>query len=317
MVVPNISLNNEEVCPALALGTWLSKPGEVEEAVKYAIDIGYRHIDCAWLYGNEKEIGNAIRAKLADETVHRNELFITTKLWNTFHEEEEVVEACKRSLKNFGLCYVDLYLVHWPCAQKNLGKVDFNLPFKDAVNIPYDFVKTWRGMERCVELKLAKSIGLSNFNSKQVQRILDNCKIKPVMNQIEVNPYFNNKQLIKFCKERQLAIQGYSPLGSPARPWIKPGDPVVDLKTPEVEGIGKKYGKTGPQVILRYVYQLGVIPIPKSSNFERLKQNIDIFDFELSEEDMAVMDSLNINVRACHAEELKDSPDYPFKENEF
>ncbi|VEN64641.1 unnamed protein product [Callosobruchus maculatus] len=174
-----------------------SAPGEVKEAVKYAIDVGYRHIDCAWLYGNEKEIGEGIREKLND------------------------------------------------------GKVDKNLPFKDAVNIQYDFVETWKGMEECVQLGLTKSIGLSNFNSKQVQRILDAAKIKPVMNQIEVSPNLNQKKLIKFCKDRQVEITAYSPFGSPTRPWAKPGEPIVRLDDPKLIEIGNKYGKTSSQVILR------------------------------------------------------------------
>ncbi|CAH1975325.1 unnamed protein product [Acanthoscelides obtectus] len=317
MAAPLISLNNGLKCPALGLGTWLSAPGEVKEAVKCAISIGYRHIDCAWLYGNEKEIGEGIREKLNDGTVKREDLFIVTKLWNTFHEREKVVPACRESLKNFGLDYVDLYLVHWPCAQKHTGKIDFNLPFKDAVNINYDFVDTWRGMEECVNLGLAKSVGLSNFNSKQVQRILDNAKIKPVMNQIEVSPNINQKKLIKFCKDRDIEITAYSPFGSPARPWAKPGEPVVRLDDPKLIDIGKKYGKTSSQVILRYLIQLGTIPIPKSSNKERIKLNIQVFDFELTAEDMKVLDCYNCDGRAVHAEELKDSPDYPFKGVEF
>nr|CAH7735666.1 unnamed protein product [Callosobruchus chinensis] len=299
MAAPTVRLNNGLKCPQLGLGTWLSAPGEVKEAVKYAIDVGYRHIDCAWLYGNEKEIGEGIKEKLKDGTVKREELFIVTKLWNTFHEKEKVVPACRESLKNFGLDYVDLYLVHWPCAQKYTGKVDKNLPFKDAVNIQYDFVETWKGMEECVELGLTKSIGLSNFNSKQVQRVLDAAGIKPVMNQIEVSLNLNQKKLIKFCKDRQIEITAYSPFGSPSRPWAKPEDPIVKLDDPKLIEIGKKYGKTSSQIILR------------------IKLNIQVFDFELSPEEMKILDSYNCDGRAIHAEELKDSLDYPFKGVEF
>lgn len=159
-------------------------PGEVGEAVKYAIDVGYRSFDCAWIYGNEKEIGEGIRSKIAEGVVKREDLFITTKLWNTFHEQDEVVPALKMSLKNFGLDYVDLYLIHWPCAQKNIGIFDNLQPFDSAINTDYDYVNTWKGMEECVKLGLAKSIGLSNFNTKQVQRIVDIAEIKPVMNQV-------------------------------------------------------------------------------------------------------------------------------------
>lgn len=154
------------------------------QAVKDAIDVGYRHIDCAMLYGNEKEIGEAIREKINDGTVKREDLFIVTKLWNTFHEKEQVVPTCKKSLENFGLDYIDLYLIHWPVALKLIGPFNIRLPFKDAHGYDYDYVDTWKGMEECVRLGLTKSIGLSNFNSQQVQRVLDAATIKPVMNQV-------------------------------------------------------------------------------------------------------------------------------------
>lgn len=136
------------------------------------------------LYCNEKEIGSAIRAKIADGTVKREDLFIVTKLWNTFHEKEKVVPTCQQSLENFGLDYIDLYLIHWPVAQKTLGPLNLRLPFSNAVGIDYDYVETWKGMEECVTLGLTKGIGLSNFNEKQVQRVLDMATIKPVMNQV-------------------------------------------------------------------------------------------------------------------------------------
>ncbi|XP_969383.2 aldo-keto reductase family 1 member B1 [Tribolium castaneum] len=317
VVAPLITLNNGKKCPQLGLGTWLSEPGEVQKAVKHAIETGYRHIDCAMLYGNEKEIGEAIREKIADGTVKREELFIVTKLWNTFHEREKVVPTCKKSLENFGLDYLDLYLIHWPVAQKIKGEFNIKLPFKDAVGIDYDYVETWKGMEECVDLGIAKSIGLSNFNSKQLERVLQNARIKPVMNQVEVSPNLNQKKLIQFCKARSVQITAYSPFGSPARPWAKPGDPVLRLDDPKLVKIGQKYDKTASQVILRYLIQLGTIPIPKSSNPQRIEQNIDVFDFELSEEDMKIVDSFNCNGRAVHAEELKGLPHYPFEGVEF
>nr|QJA18291.1 aldo-keto reductase [Monochamus alternatus] len=316
-MAPTVVLNNGVKCPQIGLGTWLGNPGEIQKSVKHAIDVGYRHIDCAWLYGNEKEIGEGIKDKIEDGTVKREDLFITTKLWNTFHEKDQVAPACKDSLKNLGLTYIDLYLMHWPVAQKNLGTFDKNLPFKDAVNIDVDYIETWQSMEQCVRLGLVKSIGVSNFNSKQLDRLLSCAKIKPVMNQIEVSPNLNQKKLISFCKDLDIAITAYSPLGSPARPWAKPGDPMLSLDDPQLISIGNKYGKTSAQVILRYVLQLGTIPIPKSINPKRIESNFDIFDFELSPEDLTVLDSFNCNGRAVHAEELKDSKYYPFKDVEF
>jgi hypothetical protein len=154
------------------------------------------------LYGNEKEIGEAIREKIADGTVKREELFVVTKLWNTFHETEKVVPTCKKSLENFGLDYLDLYLIHWPVAQRIKGELNINLPFKDAVGIDYDYVDTWKGMEECVRLGLAKSIGLSNFNSAQVQRVLDNATIKPAMNQVIYPSRTRHKRYVIFFLDR-------------------------------------------------------------------------------------------------------------------
>ncbi|CAH0563503.1 unnamed protein product [Brassicogethes aeneus] len=310
---PTVILSNDVKCPQLGLGTWLSPPGEVQKAVKHAIDCGYRYFDCAMLYGNEAEIGQGIREKIADGTVTRDELFIVTKLWNTFHERDQVVPTCRQSLENFGLDYVDLYLIHWPVAQKLSGPFNINLPFDNAACYNHDFVDTWRGMEECVDLGIAKSIGVSNFTNEQLQRVLDAARIKPVMNQVEVTPNLNQKSLIKYCKDRGVQVTAYSPFGSPARPWKKPGDPDVSLDDPKLMSIGKKYGKTTSQVILRYLVELGAIPIPKSQNPKRIEMNIDIFDFTLDDEDMKAMDSFNCNGRAVHAMELMGSNEYPFK----
>lgn len=312
MTSPLVTLNNGMQIPALGLGTWQSTVGEVGEVVRNAIEIGYRLFDCAWLYSNEKEIGEGLRSKIREGTVKREELFIVTKLWNTFHHEEDVVPACKESLKNFGLDYVDCYLMHWPCAQKSVGKLNPTLPFANIADEEYDITKTWKAMEECVKLGLVKSIGLSNFNSQQIKRILDNCTIKPVLNQIEVTPFMNQKKLIKFCRDYSIEIMAYSPLGSPTRGWLKANDLVLALDDARLKNIGNKYGKSGAQVVLRYVYQQGAIPIPKSSNVERLKQNIDIFNFELNKDDISVIDEFNCGVRVCHAEEMKNNQEYPF-----
>lgn len=269
------------------------------------------------LYSNEQEIGTAIRAKIEDGTVKREDLFIVTKLWNTFHEFEKVVPTCKKSLENLGLDYIDLYLIHWPVALQPMKGFNVSFPFKNVRELDYDYVDTWRGMEECVQLGLVKSIGLSNFNSKQVQRILDNSVIKPVMNQIEVNPSLNQKQLIKFCKEREIAITAFSPFGSPTRPWARPGDPIFSLTDDRLAKIGVKYSKSPAQIVLRYLIQGDCIPIPKSSNIERLEENINVFDFTLSNDDLATLDSFNCNGRAVHAEEMKGMMHYPFENDEF
>nr|XP_031843049.1 bifunctional protein STORR-like [Nomia melanderi] len=315
MAAPTVTLNNGQKMPVLGLGTWqgADEPKVVQQAIRDAVDAGYRHFDCAFIYGNEKEIGKALREKIEEGVVKREDLFITTKLWNTFHKKEEVVPACKQSLKNFGLDYVDLYLVHWPMAFSGFGKDIWPI---DEHGNPMcgdeDYLDTWRGMEECVKLGLTKSIGLSNFNSQQIERVLSVAEIKPVMNQIECHPNLNQKKLRKFCAERGIAVTAYSPFGSPKRSWVKPGDPQVTIDAPELLKLGKKYGKSPAQIILRYLVDIDTIPIPKSKSKDRIKQNIDIFDFKLTPEEVALLDTLDNGTRICPCIQFKDHKDYPF-----
>ncbi|KAJ8680124.1 hypothetical protein QAD02_015911 [Eretmocerus hayati] len=298
--VPEITLSDGNKVPALGLGTWqgTNNPREVEDAVKLAIDAGYRHFDCASVYGNETEIGRAIRDKIKEGVVRREDLYVVTKLWNDEHAQKCVASACRRSLKKLGLKYLDLYLVHWP----------FSHP--DEI----DFVETWHGMEQCAELGLTRSIGVSNFNSEQLTRLLDAASIKPVMNQIEVHINLNQKKLREFCSSKGIAITAYSPFGAPGRNSIfqPPGDE-VDLHTETVSKIAKKYSKTNAQVALRYLIDIGTIPIPKSSSEKRIRENIDIFDFKLTPEEIAAIDKLDTGFRTCTADEFRDSKEYPFK----
>ncbi|CAK9807892.1 Aldo-keto reductase family 1 member B1 [Anthophora quadrimaculata] len=315
MAASTLTLNNGVKIPVLGLGTWQADddPSVVEQAVRNAVDFGYRHFDCAFAYGNEKEVGKALRDKIAEGVVKREDLFITTKLWNTDHSRENVVPACKRSVENFGLGYVDLYLIHWPISYTKTAKGLW--PVDEKGNPLYgddDYVDTWRGMEECVKLGLTKSIGLSNFNSQQIDRILSVATIKPVMNQIECHPNLNQKKLIDFCAKRGIAITAYSPFGSPRRSWIKPTDPKVTIDAPEIVTIAKKYGKTSAQVVLRYLIDIGTIPIPKSSSKDRIKQNIDVFDFKLTPEEITSIDKLDKGLRICPAVEFKGHKDYPF-----
>ncbi|GLV41842.1 Aldo-keto reductase 1B [Carabus blaptoides fortunei] len=312
MAAPTIRMNNGLHIPVFGLGTWQASPGEVGEAVKNAIECGYRHIDCAHFYGNEKEIGQAIREKIEDGTVKRENLFITSKLWNNSHRPDLVIPACKRSLADFGLEYLDLYLVHWPFAYaEETGDL---LPTDESGKIigsDVDYLDTWKEMEHCVKSGLVKSIGMSNFNTEQIDRLLQVATIKPVTNQVEVHPYMNNKKLVAFCKDKDITVTSYFPLGSPSRPWAKPDEPVL-LEDPKLREIAKSYNKSIAQIILRYLVDIGTIPVPKSSNKERMRMNIDIFDFELSPEDIKLIDTFNRNFRINQAERDIHLKYYPF-----
>lgn len=246
-VAPTIQLSDGNKMPVIAIGSWATKGTEVYEAVKAAIDVGYRHIDTAIIYQNEKDVGQAIREKIAEGKVTREEIYVTTKLAPTSHATDQVVPACKKSLENLGLDYIDCYLIHWPVSMK-YSTFTGNM-LENLVSDSVDYVDAWKGMEEVLRLGLARSIGISNFNSQQVERLLKNATVKPVVNQVECNIMLNQKKLRDFCKERDIVITSYCPLARP--------DPVK--KTPaffyseEMAQIAKKYGKTPAKVTLRYL----------------------------------------------------------------
>jgi len=309
---PKLQFNNGLEVPIFGLGTWKSKPGEVTQAVKDAIDAGYRHIDGALIYQNESEVGAGIRAKIEEGVIKRADIFVTSKLWNTFHRPDLVEPAIRTTLADLGLDYVDLYLIHWPTGFKEEGELQ---PKDERGNLEFsnvDFVDTWKVMEGLVGKGLAKSIGVSNFNSEQLIRLLDSSTIIPATNQIECHPYLNQRKLIEFCKSQTITVTAYSPFGSPDRPWAEPGEAKL-LDDPKLVKIGKRYNKSSAQVILRWMVQRDVIVIPKSVNKGRIEQNFDIFDFELAPEDMDVIYQMDRNWRAVGVEHFKDHKDFPFK----
>ncbi|XP_075162202.1 1,5-anhydro-D-fructose reductase isoform X3 [Haematobia irritans] len=295
ILAPTIKLNNGYEMPVLGLGTYESKNNEGEIAVKHAIDIGYRHIDTAYFYQNEAEIGKAIKDKIAEGVVKREDIFLVTKLWCIHHEPERVETACRKQLQLLGLDYIDLYLMHLPVGYKYVNEETL-LPKNDEGLLQLtdvDYLDTYKAMENLVKLGLVRSIGVSNFNSEQLQRVLDNCEIKPVTNQVECSPALNQRKLTKYCKDRGVTLTAYSPLGRP-----KPSENKPDFYYSEkTKSLANKYNKTPAQIILRYLVDIGTIPIPKSSNPQRIEENFNIFDFNLTEEDIATMDSFHTGER--------------------
>jgi len=319
-----IKLSDGNLMPRIGLGTFQGNydytilEQQVEAAVKIAIDLGYRSIDTAALYNTEKPIGKAVRDKIAEGVIKRDEMFITTKLWNTNHRRELVVPALRKSLENLGLDYVDMYLIHWPCAVRPSDDPwprdeQGNVAFEDDVT---DYTETWKGMIECKEKGLTRSIGLSNFTEKQIQRVLDLGLERPVNMQIEVNPYFLNESLVEFCKREGIQITCFSPLHKPSRTWSKPDDPFVATDETLIS-IGQKFNKSPMQVGLRFLLQRGLAVLPKSNSKEHQRDNISIFDFELSPEDMELIKNNcgKFNYRVLRLEMLKESKEYPFNDS--
>ncbi|KAM3964039.1 prostaglandin F synthase 1 [Aphomia sociella] len=299
---PRARLNDGNMIPILALGTFGSDEDRVKlrQAVNDAVEVGYRHIDTAAFYKNEEQIGQGISDVIEKGLVKREDLFITTKLWNDRHACEQVVPALNESLSRLGLDYVDLYLIHSPGSQREDGTYDY-----------IDYLETWIGMQEAKNLGLAKSIGVSNFNSVQIKRIIDNCEIVPAVNQIEVHPALTQEKLIPFCHNWGINVMAYSPFG-----FLVSRDttdaPPPRLDDPILENIAKKYGKSTSQVVLRYLIDRGAIPVPKSTNKKRLTQNIDVFDFQLTADEISTINKFNKNRRVFDTSYWKDHPHYPF-----
>uniref|UniRef100_A0A5F5PZ57 NADP-dependent oxidoreductase domain-containing protein n=1 Tax=Equus caballus TaxID=9796 RepID=A0A5F5PZ57_HORSE len=303
-----VKLNDGHFIPVLGFGTYA--PEEVPkskaiEATKLAIDAGFRHIDSAHVYNNEKEVGQAIRSKIEDGTVKREDIFYTSKLWVTFLQPQLVRPALEKSLKNLQLDYVDLYIIHSPMAMKPGEEL---LPKDERGKLIFDTVDlcaTWEAMEKCKDAGLTKSIGVSNFNRRQLEMILNKpgLKYKPVCNQVECHPYFNQRKLLDFCKSKDIVLVAYSALGT-QRLKVDLSSPVL-LDDPVLCAMAKKYERTPALIALRYQLQRGVVVLAKSYNEKRIKENVQVFEFQLTSEDMKVLDGLNQNLRYATAQIFK------------
>ena len=264
--IPNVTLNNGQSIPQFGFGVFQIEPKNTAAAVSTALEAGYRHIDTAEMYGNEAEVGEAIAASGLD----RGEVFVTSKLNNDAHEPEAAREAFDGTLKALGVDYVDLFLIHWPLPMRYDG----------------DFVSTWKTLEEFYREGRARSVGVSNFQPQHLRRLHGETDIIPAVNQIEAHPYLTQDDVRAFCAQHQIAVEAWSPLGQGS---------VLD--DPVVGRIAERTGKTPAQVVLRWHIQRGDIVFPKSVTPDRIRENIDIFDFELSGADVNEITLLNKNER--------------------
>ncbi|XP_049882831.1 aldo-keto reductase AKR2E4-like isoform X4 [Pectinophora gossypiella] len=308
--VPKLKLNDGREMPAIALGTYLGfdANGVVEptkdlrDTLSRSIDIGWRHFDTASVYKTEKTIGEAISMKIQDGTVQRSDVFVTTKLWNTHHKREKVMTAIRESLEALGLNYIDLYLMHWP--------IGLN---EDYTHSDVDFMETWRGMEDAQNLGLVKSIGVSNFNKEQLQRIIREGTVKPAALQIEVHPQIIQADLVDFARSEGIVVMGYSPFGSLVMRYGQqfPGPKMDD---PDLTKMAQKYGKTTPQIVLRWLVDRNIVPVPKTTKVNRLEENINIFDFKLEKEEIDKINSFDSHTRYTFPSFWQNHPHYPFEQ---
>ena len=262
----NKLINNSLSIPEIGFGTWQIGDGEkAVNAVRSAIETGYRHIDTASFYGNEKSVGEAIRTS----GVARTDIFVTSKVWNDERGYDNTLKACERSLKRLGLEYIDLYLIHWPASK---------LTYPDYREIN---TQTWKALIKLYKDKVVRSIGVSNFNNNYLKLIMD-MEYAPMVDQIEFHPGFTQNETVSFCKANNIILEGWSPL---AEGKVFRNEILLQMS--------KKYNKSVAQICIRWILQNGVIPLPKASSIEKMKNNLDVYDFCIEEKDMNIINSIN------------------------
>lgn len=297
------TLNDGNTIPALGLGTWKSQEDSVYQAVREALRVGYRHIDGAWIYENEKEVGRAIRESIDDGVVTREQVFLTSKLWNSFHGPDDVESGCRDTLSMLGLEYVDLYLMHWPVAFRP-GTVLPEGPegFWPLSEIP--LAKTFEAMLKLRDKGLVKSVGVSNFSISKLEQLIAETGVIPTVNQVELHPYNPQNELLDYCRDKGIHLTAYSPLGSLDRPEaLKRSDEPPLLENEVVKSVAAEEGLTPGQLLIAWAIDRGTSVIPKSTNPDRIAQNFSAGSHTLSAMAREKLDSIDTRFRYLDLED--------------
>ncbi len=299
-----VTLNTDYKMPVIGLGTWKSEDEKVYQAVRWAVKAGYQHVDCAAVYGNEATVGQALHDAVAEGDIERKNLFVTSKLWNTAHKPADVRPALEQSLKDLQTDYLDLYLIHWPIAEDPQSG--------EILDIPQE--ETWAEMEKAQKDGLVRSIGVSNFTQTKLKNLMDKAEIMPAVNQVEIHPYLAQNDLVEFCRNNQIVVTAYAPLGSGDRP-----DPMKEAGEPSlladrvVADIAQKNKATPAQVLIAWGLARGLVEIPKSVQFDRIEENLGALNVTLDADDMKRLNSIDETFRFITGKNLSGA-DHVFDE---
>lgn len=310
-------MSNGLKMPLIGMGTLnLGTEEEQIEAIRLAIRSGYRFFDCAWVYGNEEIVGRGLKLALEDSkgAVKREDIFIITKVWNTHHSRAMARQSTEESLRHLQLDYIDLMLIHWPTGFKENTEMGSFPVGSDGhvLDSGIHYMETYHALEELQREGKIKSIGVSNFNVTQLKDVLDNCTIPPVVNEVEVNPYYQNEKLVSFCQANKIAVIGYAPFGVGMRHPEHPDLPLL-FSNPVLVRIGHKYGKSAAQTCLKFSVQKNIALIPRSCIEKEVLDNANIFDFELSPSDMEEIKGLNLNIKSDIYKTFVNTPHGKFK----